>query len=76
MAEAKRVLVLLNTELGWDNIVCIADSLEAMAFDQEHESVVSLQKMVDDNDSMHITWEMAVTLPEDTLEASIKRYWH
>jgi len=69
------IYVLLNTELGWDNIVCIADSLEAMAFSVECVSVESLHKMVDDDVFMHLIEREIETLPEETLEESIQKHW-
>lgn len=32
MSKPKRVFVVTNPELGWDCVVCVADSEEAAAF--------------------------------------------
>ena len=30
--DAKQVLVVINTELGWDNVICIAETEKAAEF--------------------------------------------
>jgi hypothetical protein len=73
-----KVLKIINTDNGWDNVMCIADSWEAAAFYLEMDSVNELKEWVKERGGeIVVSWEDIETLPEgcDTLEAAIKEHW-
>ena len=73
-----KVLKIINTDNGWDNVMCLADSYEAAAFCLEMDSVEDLRKWESDRGGeIRMSWEYIETLPEgcDTLEAAIDKYW-
>jgi len=70
-----RIVVVINKELGWDNVVCMADSLESAAFEMEFETVEDLKKYVEEDDDIILSWSEVSTLPEKTLKESIQKHW-
>ena len=73
-----KVLKIINTDNGWDNVICLADSYEAAAFYMEMDSVEDLRKWESDRSGeIRMSWEDIETLPEgcDTFEAAIEKYW-
>jgi len=72
--EKERLVVVIQPDNDWDNILCIASSMEAAAFDLECESVEELDMEAEENGWIIKDWLLS-TLPYDTLEESIDREW-
>lgn len=70
----KNVWVLSNPALGWDCICCIGESPEAVAYYMEYSTLYELNQSVVKNKMQFIKKSVA-TLPEKTLEKSIKKHW-
>lgn len=70
-----KVVKIINRELGWDNVMCLAGSLEAAAFHLEYDTVKDLMEYVSNDKDISLVWEEVQTLPEETLEKSIEKHW-
>jgi hypothetical protein len=67
--QKMKLLKIINTDNGWNNVVCIADSEEAAAFYMEFESVKELYEWKDESGGEIIfQWIDLVTLPKN-------KYW-
>ena len=71
-----KILKIICVDLGWDNVMCLADSWESAAFNLEYETVEDLKDAAEENDWI-MEWTTIVTLPEDskTLEEAIEKHW-
>lgn len=63
---------IIDLELGWNNVICIADSLESAAFDLRYNSVEELKN----NNTLRIMKCSLTTLPDGlTFEEAKCKYY-
>lgn len=70
------VIKVINPELGWDNVVCVADSMQSAAFYLECETVKEFEDLIEE-DQYRIETINIETLPKGckTLKEAVEKYW-